>query len=79
MYNSKLASPDDFDELEAMDEDLLEAFDAIDASALSHPTVSQCSAPTTDSDAVSSAKSQTILFNLRLKYQLTSILLYCSC
>jgi hypothetical protein len=49
MYNPS-PSPDDFDELESMDEELLEAFDAINtaASESSHPspTVSQCSVPT---------------------------------
>jgi len=41
------ACPDDFDEPEPMDEELLDAFDVIDTAASSHPTaISQCSALT---------------------------------
>jgi len=54
------SSPDNFDELEPIDEELLEAFDAIDTAASSHPTaIPQRSAP--NSDAELSGKSQTWL------------------
>jgi hypothetical protein len=55
------SSPDDFNELEPMDKELLEAFDVIDTAASSHPTaIPQCSAPTApNSNAELSSESQT--------------------
>jgi hypothetical protein len=57
MRNSSL---DDFNELESMNKELLEAFDAIDATASSYPTaIPQCFAPVTPNfDAELSGKFQ---------------------
>jgi hypothetical protein len=49
--------PDDFNELEPKDEELLDAFDVIDTAASSHPTaIPQCSAPTAPNSCLVSPK-----------------------